>query len=234
MIRATTFIGLAASAAVLSLGSMACDKSPSYERPRTAAVDAGLLAPPPGTKAVFYRFGPPDSTIAFSAAKVTKKHDGSFGTFDGTIGLVAGEPLMSAVQVNIDVASLTTDAEKLSGHLKSADFFDVAKFPKATFSSTSIRPSGAPAVYNVTGKLNLHGVTKPLTFPATIKVSPDSVQAEGEFTINRKDYGIVYPGMPDDLIRDDVSIKLTIRAEPAKAEPAKAEGASATDARSAD
>jgi polyisoprenoid-binding protein YceI len=230
MTHIMTFVGVLATGAALSLGSIGCDRSPSHGRPQTAPVEAGLLAPPPGTKAIFYKFGPPDSKIAFTGAKVTKNHDGSFGSFEGTIGLVNNEPLMSAVQVNIDLASLTIDPAKLATHLKSADFFDVAKFPKGSFGSTIIRPSGTPSLYNVTGKLNLHGVTKPLTFPATIKISPGAVDAEGEFTINRKDYGVVYPGMPDDLIKDDVSVKLTIHAQPTAAEPAHAEGGSATDA----
>jgi len=234
MSQITTFVGFLASGAALSLGSVGCDKSPSPERPRATVAEAGQEAPPPGTKAVFYKFGPADSKIAFTGAKITKKHDGGFGSFEGTVGLVNGNPLMSAVQVNIDLASLTTDSEKLAKHLKSSDFFDVAKFPKADFGSTSIRPGSAPSTYNITGKLNLHGVTKPLTFPATIKVTADAVDADGELSINRKDYGIVYPGMPDDLISDEVSIKLTIHAQPAKAEPSKREGAAAADARTAD
>jgi polyisoprenoid-binding protein YceI len=238
MSKVTTFLGLFASSAALTLGSLGCDKSPApapTARSHGTLVEAGQQpVPPPGSKAVFYKFGPPDSKIAFSAAKVTKTHDGSFGHFEGTIGLVNGDPLMSAVQVLIDMDSVTTDVDKLSKHLKSADFFDVAQFPKANFSSTTVRPGSAPSTYNVTGKLSLHGVIKPLTFPATIKVSNDGVDVDAELTLNRKDYGIVYPGAPDDLIRDDISIKVTAHARPGPAEPAKKEGAPAADARIAD
>jgi polyisoprenoid-binding protein YceI len=65
----------------------------------------------------------------------------------------------------------------------------------------------------VTGNLELHGVTKSITFPATIKMSADAVDVDAEFAINRKDFGIVYAGKPDDLIKDDVLIKLEIRAK---------------------
>ena len=237
MTKVTTFVGIFAASAALSLGLGGCDKSSSqasYDRPRGAPVDAGSNLPLTGTKAVFYTFGPPDSKIEFSAAKVTKKHDGSFGAFEGTIGLVNSDPLMSAVQVIIDMTNVTTDAEKLSKHLKSADFFDVAQFPKTNFSSTTIRPGNSPSTYNVTGKLSLHGVIKPVTFPATIKVSQDAIDVEAELTLNRKDFGIVYPGAPDDLIRDDISIKVTAHARPSQGNPAKAEGAPAADARAAD
>jgi polyisoprenoid-binding protein YceI len=121
---------------------------------------------------------------------------------------------------------VTIEPDKLAGHLKSADFFDVAKFPKATFSSTTIRPGSAPSAFNITGKLDLHGVSKPLTFPATIRLTPESVEATGEIKLNRKDFGIVYPGMPDDLISDEVTIQLKIHAERAKTEPPRNEGSS--------
>jgi polyisoprenoid-binding protein YceI len=102
--------------------------------------------------------------------------------------------------------------------LKSADFFDAEKFPKATFVSTSVKPGGEKnATHTVTGNLTMHGVTKSISFPATIRLAPGSAEADAEFAINRKDFGIMYPGASDDLIRDDVLIKLTIRAKKAGA-----------------
>jgi polyisoprenoid-binding protein YceI len=227
MIQARTVAAFLVSCSAFSFLAIGCDsnKTAVSNRPRAELVDSGQIAyePPLGSKAVFYAFKPPASKIAFTGAKITNKHEGAFRSFEGTIGLVANDPVMSAVQVDIDVASLTTDSEKLASHLKSADFFDVAKFPKATFRSTTVRPGSAPATFNVTGKLELHGVTKPLTFPATLRVTPGAVDAEAEFKINRKDYGIVYPGMPDDLISDDVTIKLNIHAEPRTEDAGSAE-----------
>jgi len=103
-----------------------------------------------------------------------------------------------------------TDEEQLTGHLKTADFFDVAKYPKATFISTKIEPGTANgATHMVTGNFDLHGVKKSISFPATIQVAPDSVSINAEFSVNRKDFGINYPGKADDLIRDAVVIKLS-------------------------
>jgi polyisoprenoid-binding protein YceI len=93
--------------------------------------------------------------------------------------------------------------------LKTPDFFDVAKFPKATFVSTKVEAAGGDN-YNVTGNFDLHGVKKSISFPATIKVTPDNVAVVAEFSINRKDFGIVYAGKADDLIRDGVVIKLNL------------------------
>jgi polyisoprenoid-binding protein YceI len=102
---------------------------------------------------------------------------------------------------------------KLTEHLKTPDFFDVAKFPDAKFVSTEIRAGGDKgASHTVTGNLTMHGVTKSVTFPATIAVTADTASVDSDFSINRKDFGINYAGAADNLIRDDVVIKLTIRA----------------------
>lgn len=154
---------------------------------------------------------PSNSKIEFVGAKVTASHDGGFTDFAGTVDL--GEPIeKSRIQVTIQTASLYADKEKLTKHLKSPDFFDVAKYPTATFQSTEIKKDGAG--HTVTGDLTLHGVTKRISFPATIKKEGDAVTATAEFSINRQDFGIAYAGMPDDLIRDLVVIKLDIQPRP--------------------
>ena len=64
----------------------------------------------------------------------------------------------------------------------------------------------------MTGNLTLHGVTKSIQFPAKIAVAPEAATLDSEFFINRKDFGINYPGMTNDLIRDEVVIRLAVRA----------------------
>lgn len=156
-----------------------------------------------------------NSKVEFTGSKVTGKHDGGFKAFTGTIDLVNAKPEESSVSVDIDMNSTFSDDEKLTGHLKSADFFDVEKFPKATFTSTKIVADSAKGAgnYTVTGDFNLHGQTKSITFPAKITVTDADVAVESEFAINRKDFGIVYAGKADDLIRDDVVIKLNLKSQ---------------------
>jgi polyisoprenoid-binding protein YceI len=150
---------------------------------------------------------PSNSKIEFVGAKVTASHDGGFTDFGGSLSLA--DPLeQSKVDLTIQTASLYADKEKLTKHLKSPDFFDVDKFPTATFKSTKIDRDGNQ--YTVTGDLMLHGVTKRISFPASLSASADRLDANAEFSIDRKDFGIVYPGMPDDLIRDLVVIKLSL------------------------
>ena len=153
---------------------------------------------------------PENSKVEFVAAKVTRSHNGSFKRFAGSIDIVNNRPEDSRVNIDIEANSVETDEPDLTKHLQTPDFFDVAKFPKATFTSTKIEPAGSN--YNITGNFDLHGVKKAITFPATIQVSPDRVTVTAEFSINRKDWNLTYPGKADDLIRDGVVIKLNVNA----------------------
>lgn len=166
----------------------------------------------PETKGEALKIDPGNSKIEYTGSKVTGKHDGGFNQFSGMIDLVNSKPTDSGVQVEIDASSVFSDDEKLTDHLKSKDFFDVTKFPKAAFTSTKIEPDAQRGAdgYTITGDLTLHGVTKSVSFPATIKVSDESVEVDSEFTINRKDFGIAYAGTADDLIRDGVVIRLNL------------------------
>ena len=184
----------------------------------TKAVPQAATATPQATAdtspiegAVAYPFTQADSKLTWVGRKVTGKHEGSFGAFGGIIELVGSEPTKSRVRAEIDMDSLATEPEKLVGHLKSDDFFGVQKFPRANFVSTAIEKAGAG--HSVTGNLTLHGLTRAITFPATITVSDKEVSVNAEFTINRKDFGVVYPGKPDDLIADDVALKFEIHAK---------------------
>ena len=154
---------------------------------------------------------PENSKVEFVAAKVTRSHDGSFKQFSGTIDLLNSDPVQSVVSISIDAASVVTDEDQLTGHLKTPDFFDVAKYPKATFVSTKIEPSTANgATHSVTGNFDLHGIKKSISFPATIQVTPTNVSVNADFAINRQDFGLTYPNKADDLIKDGVVIKLTL------------------------
>ncbi|HKQ51148.1 MAG TPA: YceI family protein [Pyrinomonadaceae bacterium] len=154
-----------------------------------------------------------NSRIEFVGSKVTGSEGGRFEKFSGTVYLVEADPARSRVEIAIDMNSVGTDADNLAEHLKTADFFDVPKFPEATFVSTEIKPGGDKgATHTVTGNLGLHGVTKAITFPATIKVDATAAALDAEFYINRNDFGIKYEGRTNDLIRDEVVIRLKVRA----------------------
>ncbi|MCB1024101.1 MAG: YceI family protein [Acidobacteria bacterium] len=156
---------------------------------------------------------PENSKVEFTGSKVTGKHEGGFKAFSGTIDLVDGKVENSGVNVEIDMKSVFTDADGLTEHLKTGDFFEIEKHPKSTFESTKIvsDPAGGENTYTVTGNLEMRGIKKSVTFPAKIVVGDENVNVDAEFSINRKDFGIVYAGKADDLIRDGVVIRLNLK-----------------------
>jgi polyisoprenoid-binding protein YceI len=181
--------------------------------PTTAAGSATPAATGEAPSGAAIAVDPAASSIGFTGSKVTGSHSGNFQKFTGSVTLNGDKIEGGKVAFEVETASVKSDDEKLDGHLKSPDFFDVEKFPKASFSSTEIKAGGEKgASHTVTGELDLHGVKKTISFPATITVSPEQVSGTSEFSINRKDFGIVYPGKAEDLIRDDVVLKLSLKA----------------------
>lgn len=190
--------------------SFACAANPADDKTKATVGNAAQESSSPKSAATeTLAITPENSKVEFVASKVTRSHNGSFKQFNGKIELAADNIPNSRVSIDIDTASVVADDDALAAHLKTPDFFDVAKFPKATFVSTKIEGSGE--AYTVTGNFDLHGVKKSITFPATIKVTPDSASVDAEFAINRKDFGIAFAGKADDLIRDEVVIKLNLR-----------------------
>lgn len=185
--------------------------NPAANKPKATVGNAEKDSTKPADGEVL-TISPENSKVEFVAAKVTRSHNGSFKQFTGAIDLVNNKVEESRVTIDIDTASVVTDEDALTKHLQTPDFFDVAKYPKATFTSTKIEPNTTGgATHNLTGNFELHGVKKSIAFPATIQVAPDSVSVNSEFSLNRKDFGLLYPGKADDLIRDGVVIKLTIK-----------------------
>jgi len=212
-----TQLARSAFSASLLLVALAGCEDPTKDKPKaTVSSDTSAqtqAALPTGAGVETLAVDAATSTLGFVGSKVTGKHEGKFEKISGSITLASGKAEGGRVSFEVDVASVKTDQEKLDGHLKSPDFFDVAKFPKATFTSTQIKLGGeGGATHTVVGELDLHGVKKTISFPATITVGADVASGVAEFVINRKDFGIVYPGKQDDLIRDDVLLKLSLKA----------------------
>lgn len=191
-----------------------CKNDPSDGKHRAAAEEASEVKELEETS-VEYAFSNEGSEIEFVGAKVTAKHDGEFKVFNGKFDLINGDITESRVSVTIQMSSLVADDERLTGHLLSDDFFDVENYPTSEFISTAIaaKVGDGGTTHEVTGNLTIRGTTKSITFPAKIKVEEDEIEAEAEFAINRKDFNITYPGMPDDLIKDQFLLKLELEAK---------------------
>jgi polyisoprenoid-binding protein YceI len=161
-----------------------------------------------GTKYAFTE----NSKIGFVGSKVTGSHEGGFEKFSGHFTIEDGAPVGNDHKFEIDMTSTWSDNPKLTQKLKGPDFFDMGNHPTTTFDVTELTKTDAG--YSVTGNLNLHGVEKSITFPATVSQEGDTARIKAEFDINRFDFEIEYPGKTNDLIRNEVVIKLDLEAKP--------------------
>ena len=175
------------------------------------ASGATLLAP---AATETFSFDPAHSSVAFSVRHFLAQVPGQFAKVSGVIELDPADFTHSTVNATIDLTSVWTQADKRDEHLRSADFFEVAKNPTATFASTSWKKTGDDT-YDVTGDLNLHGVTKELTL--TVKYLGRAQGNRGavltgwqtSLTLKRSDFGI---GKPERAIGGEVAVVINVEA----------------------
>lgn len=145
---------------------------------------------------------------------------GRFSDFDATVNVDRRNPAASSVEFTINAASIDTGNDNRDKHLRSADFFEVEKYPTITFRSTKIVPAGTDR-FDVTGNLTIHGVTKQVTLPVTFlgfgkdQWGNERAGFEIETTLNRKDYGLNWNKALDQgglLLADEVKVTIGLEA----------------------
>lgn len=165
------------------------------------------------------------SEVGFQVRHLVSRVHGSFDEFDAVIRIDAEAPEASSVLFTVKAASIDTKDSKRDEHLRSADFFDTARFPEIRFVSTSVTPAGADR-YAVTGDLTMHGVTRRVTLPVTfhgVQRDPwgnDKAGFETAVTLNRKDFGINWNKALDQggaVLGDDVAVSIALEAARTKA-----------------
>lgn len=175
---------------------------------------------PPAKKAETYKVDAAKSTITWVGKKVTGQHEGTIKVASGELA-TDGKNIKSGSFV-IDMQSIdNTDLEgemkdKLLGHLKSDDFFGVEKNPTANFTITKVVPAGAGKV-NVTGNLTIKGKTAPISFPATVSISGNTLTANAtSVKVDRTKYGIKYgsksffDSIGDKAINDEFELAINL------------------------
>lgn len=162
-----------------------------------------------------YKIDPVHSQVGFKVRHFVAKVSGRFAKFEGTIKVDTHDISKSSVEVVIDATSINTDNEGRDKHLRSADFFEVEKFPTITFKSSAVKEI-AKGKLEVTGNLTIRGVAKQVIFPitnaGTREVRPGKVVAgfiDGALRINRMDFGVKYGPA---VVGEDVDIELNVEA----------------------
>jgi polyisoprenoid-binding protein YceI len=186
---------------------------------RTALAVAALSFAVPAQAAETYTLDPYHTQVAWSVDHFGFSHpSGKFANITGTLTLDEAQPANSQVNATITIANLVTGIDKLNEHLFSDKFFDAAKFPVATFRSTSIELTGKDTA-KVVGDLTVHGITKPVVLDVTLnKIGQNMMNKKtagfsATTTVKRSDFGMAAflpegdkPGLGDE-------VKLTIDTE---------------------
>ncbi len=185
-----------------------------------AALSAALFLFPARAHSEAWTIDTPHSNAQFSVRHMMISNvKGAFTKMTGTVDLDEQDITRSKVEATIDATTIDTREPKRDGHLKSPDFFDVAKYPTITFKSSSVS-RGSDGRLKVTGDLTMHGVTKqvvldvdPLSAPLKDRSGTLHVGTSATTHVNRKDFGMNFNAMLDNggmVVGDDVAISIDI------------------------
>lgn len=187
----------------------------------TQTLTPSVLQETQESKPTVWQFDPAHSSAEFAVRHMmVSTVKGSFRTLSGRIVLDEAHPERSQVEAEIDAASIDTGVADRDTHLRSADFFDVARFPKLTFRGTAVEADGADAG-RLLGELVIHGVTQPVRLDVSYlgeAKDPWGNRRRGytaETTLNRKDFGMTWNMVLDAggvLVGDKIKVTLNIEA----------------------
>lgn len=166
-----------------------------------------LAAPAAGP--LRFRIQPEASEISFRATSRLMNAEGHFGRFSGDVLADPNSPAGARITLTIDAASLDTGIQMRDKHLRSADFFDIERFPTITFQSVRVEAAGRRTT--VLGRLSLHGVTREIAVPVDVQITDTALVATGEFIVNRGDYAMNYNSLLNP-IGNEVRVAFTFRA----------------------
>ena len=225
---------LALAAAITACSKPADTAAPAAAPAETAAAPADAAAAAPAAPeaaaiqiaAGTYKLDPSHTDVLVQWSHMGFSNPSAhFGNVDGTLVYDAADVGKSSVEVTLPLSGLNTFTAKFDEHIRSADFFDAAKFPTATFKSTKVEAAGTNKL-TVTGDLTVKGITKPVVLDVTVNGAGEhpmakvpSVGFDATTTIKRSDFGV---GAYAPAVSDDVKIRITTEASIPKAEEAAA------------
>ena len=165
-----------------------------------------------------YRFDQSRSTIGFTVHQFLGTTHGKFTKFDGKIDVDREHPEKSSVTAKIDVRSIDTGIVKRDNHLRSPEFFNVAKFPEMTFKSRGVRQTGQQSG-DILGDLTMHGTTKPITLHVKLlsPISSDTKETRWAVTtepLKRSDFNLMFSQGTEAIsgISQTVAVRIEIEA----------------------
>ncbi len=158
-----------------------------------------------------YRFEPDRTTVTFTVRHMgVLSVTGRFEDVAGELTYDGHDPASLEAVVTVRAASVETGNRMRDRSLRSEAFLDAARFPAITFTSTRVAADGDG--YRAEGRLDLHGVARTLTVPFTVAPLARGLRLEAVFTLNRRDYGLVFGPAMDALVGDEVRLMLVATA----------------------
>jgi len=168
-----------------------------------------------------YKFGPSGSTIGFSVHQFLGTTHGKFSKFNGKIDVNREHPENSSVTAQIEVRSIDTRIKKRDDHLRSAEFFNVDKYPQITFKSRSVKQTG-PQSGDILGDLTIHGVTKPITLHVKLLTPLNETNrtrwAVTTEPITRRDFNLMFAPAAESVSGISQTVAINIEIEAKRAE----------------
>jgi polyisoprenoid-binding protein YceI len=162
-----------------------------------------------GAQPLRFHIQPEASEITFRATSRLMNAEGRFGRFSGDVLADPNSPAGARITVTIEAASVDTGIQMRDKHLRSADFFDVERFPTIAFQSVQVEAAGRRTT--VVGRLSLHGVTREIAVPVDVQITDTALVATGEFIVNRGEYAMNYNSLLNP-IGNEVRVAFTFRA----------------------
>ncbi len=132
----------------------------------------------------------PASTLSFHGTQAGDPFVGSFTTFTPLVEFDPAKPEAATISVTVDMGSATIDDKDKQESLPTSDWFDTAKFPTATFTSTRVTALSSEKAYIAEGNLTLHGITKPVALKFTFNEDAGKATVDGSVELKRNDFGV--------------------------------------------
>lgn len=199
-------------AAVAASVLASCAGNPEGKKAETAEAVETTSDEVAGT---VYTVDTDQSKVVWLGTKVTGSHTGTVDVKSGSLVVDNGTIVGGDFVLDLTTIS-STDLEgeykeKLDGHLKNEDFFDVANYPEASFQITEVKAGSNENELSVSGNLTIKGVTKNITFDAKVdELTETTAKLLANFNILREDWGVNYAGKQDDLISKEINFDVTI------------------------
>jgi polyisoprenoid-binding protein YceI len=168
-----------------------------------------------------YQFSPSGSTIGFSVHQFLGTTHGKFAKFNGKIDVDREHPENSSVTAQIDVRSIDTRIKKRDDHLRSAEFFNVEKYPQLTFKSRTVKQTG-PQSGDILGDLTMHGATRPITLHVKL-LTPLNETSRTRWAvttepITRRDFNLMFAPATETVSGISQTVAINIEIEAKRAE----------------